>query len=38
MMLAEQATIADEDLAFIPGQFTGYQNDQSTRWIDWEYS
>jgi hypothetical protein len=38
MMLAEQTTIADEDLMFLPGQFSGYQNDQSTRWIDWEYS
>ena len=37
-MLAEQVTIPDEDLMFLPGASGGYFGDNSTLQIPWEYS
>ena len=36
-MLAEQTSLSDEDLRFMPGHFGGFVSDNSTRAIPWDY-
>lgn len=37
-MLAEQTSIPDENLGFVPGHSPEAVSDRSTRWLEWTYS